>query len=61
MLGLFAFLATGLLYRAGGPADGERRRSWTGALGVGAAAAAVAVLYTKSRSRRRKDPDAPPP
>ena len=60
MLGLFAFLATGLLYRAGGQGDGERTRSWAGALGVGLGGAAVAMLYAKSRSHRRTHPDAPP-
>ena len=55
MLGLFAFLTSSLLYRAGGPSDGGRTRSWAGALGVGLGAAAVTVWYAKSRSGQSTD------
>lgn len=51
VLGLFAFLTTGLLYAAGRPGSGRAQR-WAGAVVVGLGAAAGATWVAKSRSTR---------
>ena len=51
VLGLFAFLTTGLLYAAGRPGSGRAQR-WAGAVVVGLGAAAGTTWMAKSRSTR---------
>lgn len=54
ILGLFAFLTTGLLYAAGRQGTARAHR-WAGALVVGLGAAAGATWIAKSRSTRDGD------